>query len=564
MSKVLGITVLALGVAGLGAWGTLNNAHRMEDRIEADALGKAATETLPVDVSVSGRDITLSGMVESEASVSSLVAAMEAVPGRRVVRSNLTLPEIADPHRLTVTREGGALTAEGMVASEAGRALLGAELDASGLDLRRGAHAGWDDAVTSGLAGLSQLESGQFEIAGDTLTLTGSALNPAAKDAAIAGLAQMPVGMMAAHDITLLDDGAPFTFTAAKDGQNVSAQGKLGADVDLAALGLEGADVQLSPADRPDGYDAQVTAGLAALNELAEGQLDVDGDGLRLTGRAETADAREAALALLPEGATAEIDAPAPKTQFAWNATSGVTRADNIDADALAAGLRGGDTADLGDAAPMIATLAPWMSNAEAVAFDGDRLDVTVVPGVDVDQVNSALAEGLDAERFTVGTPENLPADGTERVNAITDVAETFTGGFWMTKQGFDPTALNCSEQANVILGSGRVTFLSGSAQLDARATNALNTLASVLRRCANLVEAGIEIGGHTDSTGDAALNEQLSQDRAASVVEALAARGVDATRMTARGYGAALPIADNETEEGRAANRRTTITWAE
>lgn len=67
-----------------------------------------------------------------------------------------------------------------------------------------------------------------------------------------------------------------------------------------------------------------------------------------------------------------------------------------------------------------------------------------------------------------------------------------------------------------------------------------------------------IEIGGHTDNTGDASKNQTLSQNRAKAVKEYLVSKGVDATRLTSVGYGDKQPVADNGTAEGRAQNRRT------
>ena len=71
-------------------------------------------------------------------------------------------------------------------------------------------------------------------------------------------------------------------------------------------------------------------------------------------------------------------------------------------------------------------------------------------------------------------------------------------------------------------------------------------------------------IGGHTDSEGDENDNYRLSVERAKAVRDALELRGVPEARMTAMGYGETEPIADNDTEEGRAANRRTTFEWPE
>jgi outer membrane protein OmpA-like peptidoglycan-associated protein len=70
-----------------------------------------------------------------------------------------------------------------------------------------------------------------------------------------------------------------------------------------------------------------------------------------------------------------------------------------------------------------------------------------------------------------------------------------------------------------------------------------------------------IEVAGHTDSTGNAAANQSLSEKRANTVKKTLSERyGVDANRLTAKGYGLEQPMADNGTEQGRAINRRVEL----
>lgn len=70
-----------------------------------------------------------------------------------------------------------------------------------------------------------------------------------------------------------------------------------------------------------------------------------------------------------------------------------------------------------------------------------------------------------------------------------------------------------------------------------------------------------IEVGGHTDSTGDKKANQLLSENRARSVVDYLVSKGIPASRLSAKGYGDTKPVATNDTEAGRAANRRTEFT---
>lgn len=69
-----------------------------------------------------------------------------------------------------------------------------------------------------------------------------------------------------------------------------------------------------------------------------------------------------------------------------------------------------------------------------------------------------------------------------------------------------------------------------------------------------------LAVEGHTDDTGGAGHNRRLSQARAASVVAALTARGIDAARLTSAGFGSDRPLAGNDSEEGRARNRRVEL----
>lgn len=79
-----------------------------------------------------------------------------------------------------------------------------------------------------------------------------------------------------------------------------------------------------------------------------------------------------------------------------------------------------------------------------------------------------------------------------------------------------------------------------------------------VVRLMNNNPSIHVEIAGHTDDTGTHEYNEELSENRAKAVYEYLADAGIDPARITYKGYGETRPIASNETEEGRASNRRT------
>jgi len=99
--------------------------------------------------------------------------------------------------------------------------------------------------------------------------------------------------------------------------------------------------------------------------------------------------------------------------------------------------------------------------------------------------------------------------------------------------------------------------FSTDSAVLKPAAVEQLARLGDIL---AKYPDDRIRIQGHTDSTGSAAHDEELSLRRAEAVRDVLASRGVNPRQMLVEGVGAARPIADNSTAEGRAENRRVEL----
>lgn len=101
------------------------------------------------------------------------------------------------------------------------------------------------------------------------------------------------------------------------------------------------------------------------------------------------------------------------------------------------------------------------------------------------------------------------------------------------------------------------VHFDTDKATLRADSYAELKELLDYLQRHEEVI---IEIAGHTDDMGTAAHNLKLSQDRANTIRAFLLSKGIKAARVTAKGYGASEPVADNATEEGRKQNRRTEV----
>lgn len=98
------------------------------------------------------------------------------------------------------------------------------------------------------------------------------------------------------------------------------------------------------------------------------------------------------------------------------------------------------------------------------------------------------------------------------------------------------------------------INFDVAKSTIKSESFGALNNILTILKEHPELK---FEIGGHTDSDGDNATNLKLSQDRADAIKAKLIELGVDAARLTTKGYGKTKPIGDNATTEGKATNRR-------
>ncbi|MFZ4689923.1 MAG: OmpA family protein [Polymorphobacter sp.] len=111
-------------------------------------------------------------------------------------------------------------------------------------------------------------------------------------------------------------------------------------------------------------------------------------------------------------------------------------------------------------------------------------------------------------------------------------------------------------EEINIKLPSG-ISFDFNSAAVKPEFRPALDQVAQTL---ASYQSTFIDVSGHTDSIGSDAVNQKLSEQRAQSVADYLSYQGVNRARVATRGFGKSFPIASNDTEQGRAENRRVEI----
>ena len=117
--------------------------------------------------------------------------------------------------------------------------------------------------------------------------------------------------------------------------------------------------------------------------------------------------------------------------------------------------------------------------------------------------------------------------------------------------------AKNKSVDGKTICAIDAITFEFGKSNIKPESYDYLDKLAQTIRRS----NRHVEVKGHTDNVGGDEFNMNLSRDRAKAVVNYLVSKGVNPDKLTYSYYGMRRPLSDNDTEEGRAKNRRVEFT---
>lgn len=431
----------------------------------------------------------------------------------------------------------------------------------------------------------------ETEVSGRDITVRGLAASAAEKTEILMALEGVEGRRSIIDLLEVLPQADPYVFEAEMDGALTILGGHAPDEAQLArlnGLAAEGGDLVTLASGAPDAAWADTVKGaVTALSLLERGSLRIEGATVAITGKANDPGARSEVhevLAALPEGyqVTDEISVyEAARVALMVDVAKGITATgvapEGFDGRSLEGAL--GVTniwTDLkdnarGDASALlekVGALQPWIADFEAVQVvfgeDGVALSGEVAPGVDTSALSRSLvAQFGSATDVSFDQGSFAPADdGATRVNAVTGMPEVLRNGYWLAASNFEPSVAECSRRSQDVLGKRQIVFEDGSIKLDRGARVAVNELASIVRQC--IVEGGLsaEVTGHTDNARTEDEGLTLSYDQANRIVAELVERGIPSDRLAPVGYGPNLPIADNETEEGRMLNRRIELNW--
>ena len=288
------ISSLCIAVIALGWWGATHQAVRIEAKIMHGVPASISDSVHPLTVDVSGRDILISGVVESEERKSEIIQQLNAVPGRRTVNANLKVLPLMAPYIFEAVQDKDGLRITGSAPTTFAIEEIAKHAVSGDIKLRLAVGApatAWLAVVERGLAGLAMLKHGRLRLQDTTVTLSGLATLPQAKNAALAMFTNLPEQYAFNSNIETEDDGEPFGLTVVFDGLKLSTSGKLplGALANLAGIQLQKEEIEnlvviAKIADKNSNFLAASVVGLNAFSHLKSGRLIISETSVVLEG----------------------------------------------------------------------------------------------------------------------------------------------------------------------------------------------------------------------------------------------------------------------------------------
>lgn len=566
--------------------------------IEADIRTRvtedlAAADAKDIEIDVDGRHVTLSGIVYDAATETAYLDTADATYGSLGPIDGLTFQNGGGFLKAVKSPEGITLT--GAVPSDATRAaLLQTAADSTESDvvdaMTVGAAAGsWTDEANFGLAQLSKLEQGTLSVAPDSYTLSGVTNGDAlALNASLAERAGWQAFVSAPRITTGLSEKLD-TANGKISGleSNVVALEGLLAERDGVISTLTGERDTLSTAlanmtDERDGAiaardasTADVIAQRDALANNVEG-LTAARDVLSQTVTSlgtERETLAQSIAALTGERDTAVADLEALRGSL--DATQSSTAALNEELSEVQGQLAQRDTT-IDGLNTQVADLTEQLETQTASLNSGQQADADLRAQIStqagtIEELTADLRETgntvsrlegeLAATTTQIATLTDQVADRDVTIDELRNAPATLVAANADTSAGVTEIAAQCSARAGDVLENTQINFASGTANIRNNSVEVLERLTGIALACADSGLA-VEIGGHTDSQGSDADNQNLSERRAQAIAQFMMDRGVPESTLSPVGFGEANPIGDNATPEGRQQNRRISFEW--
>jgi OmpA-OmpF porin, OOP family len=411
----------------------------------------------------------------------------------------------------------------------------------------------------------SILDKTRIEVAGRDVTFSADAFSEDGRRGSVAAVEAAP-GVRLVHDETrLVPEAKPFVWSAERDVVRVTLGGATPLPASKSRLveaaraalgGVEVVDHMGLAGGAPPRFDAAALLLIDQVSKLKDGKITISDATVSLSGMARDLGGREAiaaALKDLPEGfsvAANEIKAP----PYIFQA--------NKDPVALTLALTG-YVPDNAVHAALAAAASRKFFNEKVVdnlkasvgAASGFANTATRALGA-LSRLSTGSLVVSDREVRLSGDAFYDAAAAQIRAGLVKDVPQG-----WQVKADISVKppaapvdATVCQQLFSELLGKGKIRFEAGQATIDPDSAGLLDRLIEIALRCP---AANIEIAGHTDADGEDGFNQILSEKRALAVVEYLVKAGLPADRFKAVGYGSTQPVTTNDTDEGKAQNRR-------
>jgi OOP family OmpA-OmpF porin len=409
------------------------------------------------------------------------------------------------------------------------------------------------------------LDKTGIAVAGRDVTLSAEAFSDQGRRSAVASVETVPGVRLVNDETHLVAEAKPFVWSAERDVVRVTlggsaplpvSKGKLLETARASLGGVEVVDQMNLARGAPARFDNAALLLIDQIGKLKEGKITISDDKVSLAGMARDLGGREAiaaALKNLPEGfsvAANDIKAPpyifqAYKDPVAVTLTlSGYVPDNAVHATIVGAAARkffnekvvdnlkasiGAPSGFANAAVPALGALSRLSTGTLVVSDREVKLSGDALYDAAANQIRNGLAkdvpQGFQLKADISVKPPSAPVDATV-----------------------------CQQLFSELLAKGKILFESGRADIVADSAGLLDRLIETASRCPT---ANIEIAGHTDADGDDASNQTLSERRAQAVIDYLVKAGLPADRFTAVGYGSTQPVAANDTDEGKAQNRR-------